>query len=64
MIDYDENGLENDIQQSALSSLLLDKMYTNPNNLMAKTRRRRHDGVADECCRKPCTMPELLSYCL
>ncbi|XP_018789560.1 PREDICTED: LIRP-like [Bactrocera latifrons] len=29
---------------------------------VAKTRRRR-EGVYDECCRKPCSYSELLSYC-
>ncbi|XP_055910328.1 probable insulin-like peptide 3 [Eupeodes corollae] len=32
-------------------------------NALAKSRRRRF-GIADECCKKACTMAELRSYCL
>ncbi|XP_065361890.1 probable insulin-like peptide 3 [Calliphora vicina] len=66
LIDYNDNGLDSDaLLPQPFSSLFMDKLLNaNPNSLMAKTRRRRHDGVADECCRKPCAMPELLSYCI
>lgn len=63
-MDLDENSFGSDAQPSALSTLFMDNLYESPNSLMAKTRRRRHDGVADECCRKACTLPELLSYCV
>ncbi|XP_055838925.1 bombyxin B-9-like [Episyrphus balteatus] len=32
-------------------------------NSLAKTRRRRYGGIANECCDKPCTMDELRSFC-
>ncbi|XP_046809083.1 probable insulin-like peptide 5 [Lucilia cuprina] len=61
--DYNDNSLENDALSShPFSSLFMDKLYHG--NLMAKTRRRRHDGVAEECCRKSCSMSELTTYCL
>ncbi|XP_005185070.2 probable insulin-like peptide 3 [Musca domestica] len=46
-------------------SLLNEMFYGDRHNALAKTRRLRHlNGVYDECCRKGCTMDELLSYCL
>ncbi|XP_067613080.1 probable insulin-like peptide 5 [Eurosta solidaginis] len=40
----------------------LAKIHGGQIDTLAKTRRRR-EGVYDECCRKPCTYNELLSYC-
>ncbi|XP_075162227.1 insulin-like peptide 3 [Haematobia irritans] len=46
-------------------SLLRDMLYSEHFDTLAKTRRQRHfTGVYDECCRKECTMDELVGYCL
>ncbi|XP_073819990.1 insulin-like peptide 3 [Musca autumnalis] len=46
-------------------SLLNEIFYGDRNNAMAKTRRLRYtNGIYDECCRKGCSMNELLSYCI
>lgn len=60
----DEIDSERELDPMSATSLFLDKFSDNQFSLMAKTRRRRFDGVADECCRKPCAMSELLSYCM
>ncbi|XP_073816832.1 insulin-like peptide 3 [Musca autumnalis] len=45
-------------------SLLNEIFYGDHNNVMAKTRRLRHpNGIYYECCKKGCSMDELLSYC-
>ncbi|XP_061391218.1 probable insulin-like peptide 3 [Musca vetustissima] len=54
-----------DVSPFASDSLLNEMFYSDRDNVLAKTRRMRHlNGVYDECCRKGCTMNELLSYCL
>lgn len=62
MIDYTESDTGNDILPLSYSSFFLDKLFEYNDNLLAKTRRRRH-GIVDECCLNQCTMSELLSYC-
>lgn len=65
-----DNIKEEDHDSSLLNSynannLFLDKIFGETlNQLVSTNRRRRHFGVYDECCRKPCTYNELLSYCL
>lgn len=47
------------------NNLFLDKLFGEALQQLVNTnRRRRHFGVYDECCRKPCSYNELLSYCL
>ncbi|XP_061390905.1 probable insulin-like peptide 3 [Musca vetustissima] len=59
------NEIDDDISPFKSNSLLKDMLYGERINTLAKTRRQRHlSGVYDECCRKPCNMDELLSYCL
>ncbi|BFF98827.1 probable insulin-like peptide 3 [Drosophila madeirensis] len=41
---------------------LLHRMFGESAAQLMKTRRRRF-GVSDECCLKPCSLPELLNYC-
>ncbi|XP_012159442.1 LIRP-like [Ceratitis capitata] len=44
------------------STPFLAKIHGGQVDTVAKSRRRRQ-GVYDECCRKPCRMSELISYC-
>ncbi|XP_055853399.1 probable insulin-like peptide 5 [Episyrphus balteatus] len=46
-----------------LSLDMLPLLTSMENSGLAKIRRRRH-GIVHECCDKPCTMNEMLSYCL
>ncbi|XP_055909384.1 insulin-like [Eupeodes corollae] len=43
-------------------SLDMLPLMDNSNSMIAKIRRRRH-GIAHECCDKPCSIKEIVSYC-
>ena len=61
-VDTDDSSIDDELMSPFSSSPLLNKLFEENFNIMAKTRRRRH-GISEECCRKPCTVSELKAYC-
>ncbi|XP_037940695.1 LIRP-like [Teleopsis dalmanni] len=64
------NDFKNDIEDDDFASPfgdfpLMGGLFTEGTaNMLAKTRRRRMNGIAYECCeKKGCTVLELLTYC-
>ncbi|XP_028896541.2 LIRP-like [Zeugodacus cucurbitae] len=58
-----DNGVMDDELPFPYASFpFLAKIHGGQVDTVAKSRRRRQ-GVYDECCRKPCKMSELYSYC-
>ncbi|XP_055847203.1 probable insulin-like peptide 1 [Episyrphus balteatus] len=60
--DLNDDNTEDDFN-FGLSLDMLPFLTSMENSGLAKIRRRRH-GIVHECCDKPCTMSEMLSYCL
>lgn len=67
MINNDIKDIEDNLPLDSFNAnnLFLDKLFGEALNQMVSTnRRRRHFGVYNECCSKPCTYSELMTYCL
>ncbi|XP_060802645.1 bombyxin A-1 homolog [Amyelois transitella] len=58
--------LDEDIGKRSYNSLLEYDEYwpwLSKSRALEGIRGKRQGGVASECCDKPCSIPELLSYC-
>ncbi|XP_055909178.1 bombyxin A-1 homolog [Eupeodes corollae] len=63
-ISLDEDISTENTEEDFNFGLSLDMLplMDSSNSGIAKIRRRRH-GIAHECCDKPCSMKEIVSYC-
>ncbi|CAD7003686.1 unnamed protein product [Ceratitis capitata] len=61
--DQDNTSMVDELPLANGNLALFAKIHAGQVDTVAKSRRRRQ-GVYDECCRKPCRMSELTSYCM